>query len=186
MAGEVVHSLVELSVNPNYSTAFVSFTRPENGGIDITVDKIMAALDEKNISYGILENDINEAVEQKRYDENICVAKWDAPVDGVDGTIKYYYNTDAHLAPVENENGEVDYKNLGVVRNITAGTPIAVITLPTEGSPGKDIMGRVIAQKKGIAVNVKVGKGTSLINDGQEIIASVDGNLVLTFLPPTM
>ena len=178
MAGEVVHSLVELSVNPNYSTAFVSFTRPENGGIDITVDKIMAALDEKNISYGVLESDINEAVEQKRYDENICVAKWDAPVDGVDGTIKYYYNTDAHLAPVENENGEVDYKNLGVVRNITAGTPIASITLPTEGSPGKDIMGRVIAQKKGIAVNVKVGKGTSLINDGQEIIASVDGNLV--------
>lgn len=178
MAGEVLHSMVELSVNPNYSTAFVSFTRPENGGIDITVDKIMAALDEKNISYGILENDIKEAVEQKRYEENICVAKWDAPIDGVDGTIKYYYNTDAHLAPVENENGEVDYKNLGVVRNITSGTPIATITLPTEGSPGKDIMGRVIAQKKGIAVNVKVGKGTSLINDGQEIIASVDGNLV--------
>lgn len=178
MSGEVVHSLVELSVNPNYSTAFVSFTRPENGGIDISVEKIMAALDEKNISYGILESDIRQAVEEKRYEENICVAKWDAPVDGVDGTIKYYYNTDKHLAPVENENGEVDYKNLGVVRNITAGTPIATITLPTEGSPGKDIMGRVISQKKGIAVNVKVGKGTSLINDGTEIIAGVDGNLV--------
>ena len=178
MAGEVVHSLVELSVNPNYSTAFVSFTRPENGGIDITVDKIMTALDEKNVNYGILEDDIRQAVEEKRYDENICVAKWDAPVDGVDGTIKYFYNTDAHLAPVENENGEVDYKNLGVVRNITAGTPIASITLPTEGSPGKDIMGRVIQQKKGIAVNVKAGKGTSLVNDGQELIASIDGNLV--------
>ena len=178
MAGEVLHSMVELSVNPNHSTAFVSFTRPENGGIDITVDKIMAALEENFISYNILEDDIKEAVEQKRYDENICVAKWDAPVDGVDGTIKYYYNTDAHLAPVENENGEVDYKNLGVVRNITAGTTIATITLPTEGSPGKDIMGKVIAQKKGIAVNVKVGKGTSLINDGQELIATVDGNLV--------
>ncbi len=178
MSDEIVHSMVELSINPNHSTAFVSFTRPENGGIDITVDKIMNALYEKNVSYGILEDDIKEAVEQKRYDENICVAKWDAPVDGVDGSIKYFYKIDSTLAPVENEHGIVDYKNLGVVRNITAGTPIAAITLPTEGSPGKDITGKVVAQKKGIAVNVNVGPGTQLINDGKELIAAVNGNLV--------
>ncbi len=178
MSDEIVHSMVELSINPNHSTAFVSFTRPENGGIDITVDKIMNALYDKNVSYGILEDDIKEAVEQKRYDENICVAKWDAPIDGVDGSIKYFYKIDSTLAPVENEHGIVDYKNLGVVRNITAGTPIAAITLPTEGSPGKDITGKVVAQKKGIAVNVNVGPGTQLINDGKELIAAVNGNLV--------
>lgn len=178
MSDEIVHSVVELSINPNHSTAFVSFTRPENGGIDISVDKIMNALNENYISYGILEDDIEEAVEQKRYDENICVAKWDPPVDGVDGSIKFFYKIDANLAPVENEHGIVDYKNLGVVRNITAGTPIAAITLPTEGTPGKDITGKVVPQKKGVAVTVNVGKGTSLINDGKEIIAAVDGNLV--------
>lgn len=178
MSDEIVHSVVELSINPNHSTAFVSFTRPENGGLDISVDKIMNALYEKNISYGILEDDIEDAVEQKRYNENICVAKWDAPVDGVDGSIKFFYKIDSNLAPVENEHGIVDYKNLGVVRNITAGTPIAAITLPTEGSPGKDITGKVVPQKKGVAVTVNVGKGTSLINDGKEIIAAVDGNLV--------
>lgn len=178
MADEIVHSVVELSINPNHSTAFVSFTRPENGGIDITVEKIMSALNENYISYGVLNDVIEEAVEQKRYGENICVAKWDPPVDGVDGSIKFFYKIDANLAPVENEHGIVDYKNLGVVRNITAGTPIAAITLPTEGEPGKDITGRVVPQKKGVAVTVNVGTGTSLINDGKEIIAAVDGNLV--------
>ena len=178
MADEIIHSVVELSINPNHSTAFVSFTRPENGGIDISVDKIMNALYENYISYGILEDDIEEAVEQKRYGENICVAKWDPPVDGVDGSIKFFYKIDSNLAPVENEHGVVDYKNLGVVRNITAGTTIAAITLPTEGTPGKDITGKEVPQKKGIAVTVNVGKGTSLINDGKEIIAAVDGNLV--------
>lgn len=178
MADEIVHSVVELSMNPNRSTAFVSFTKPENGGMDITVDRIMRALDEKHISYGILQDDINEAVENKRYNENICVAKWDAPVDGTDGSIKFFYKIDSNLAPVENEHGIVDYKNLGVVRNITAGTPIAAITLPTEGSPGKDITGMVVNQKKGVAVTVNVGKGTSLIDDGKQIIAAVDGNLV--------
>lgn len=174
----VMHSMVEVSVNPNHTTAFVSFSRPENGGSDITVGKVMAALDEKNVSYGILDEDIKLAVEQKRYDENICVAKWDMPQDGVDGTIKYFYNIETHAAPVENENGVVDYKNLGRVRNITAGTPIAAITLPTEGEPGKDVTGRIVMQKKGVPVKVNVGQGTSLINDGKEIIAAVDGNLV--------
>lgn len=179
MADEIiVHSTVELSINPNHSTAFVSFSRPENGGIDISVDKIMKVLEENFISYGILSDDIKDAVENRRYDENICVAKWDAPVDGVDGSIKYFYNMDANKAPVENEHGVVDYKNLGQVRNITAGTPIAAITLPTEGEPGKDITGKVIPQKKGIAVKVNVGSGTSLVNDGKELIAAIDGNLV--------
>lgn len=179
MADElIIHSTVELSINPNHSTAFVSFTRPENGGMDITVDKIMKALNENYISYGILTDEINEAVENRRYEENICVAKWDAPVDGVDGSIRYFYNMDVNKAPVENEHGEVDYKNLGQIRNITAGTPIAAITLPTEGEPGKDITGKIVPQKKGIAVNVNVGSGTSLINDGKELIAAIDGNLV--------
>lgn len=174
----VVHSMVEVSVNPNYTTAFMSFSRPENGGVDITVEKVMAAINEKNVSYGILDDDIKLAVEQKRYDENICVAKWDPPQDGIDGTVKYFYNIESHAAPVENEHGIVDYKNLGLVRNITAGTPIAAITLPTEGEPGKDIMGRPVIQKKGVPAKVNVGSGTSLINDGKEIIAAVDGNLV--------
>lgn len=174
----ILHSAVEVSVNPNHTTAFMSFSKPENGGADITVEKVMAALDEKNISYGILEEDIKLAVEQKRYEENICVAKWDMPQDGTDGTIKYFYNIESHAAPVENEHGIVDYKNLGLVRNITAGTPIAAITLPTEGEPGKDITGRIVMQKKGIPAKVNVGNGTSLVNDGKEIIAALDGNLV--------
>lgn len=178
MSEEIVHSTIDVSVNPNHTTAFVSFSKPENGGIDVTVEKVMSALEEKNVSFGILKEEIERAVEQKRYDENICAARWEPPTDGVDGTIKYFYRTDQCTAPVENEHGVVDYKNLGLVRNITAGTPIAKITLPTDGEPGKDILGITVQQKKGVPVPLNVGQGTSLINDGTELIAAIDGNLV--------
>lgn len=178
MSEEIVHSTIDVSVNPNKTTAFVSFSKPENGGIDVTLDKVMSALSEKNVSFGILKDELERAVEQKRYDENICAACWEAPTDGVDGTIKYFYRTDKCTAPVENEHGVVDYKNLGLVRNITAGTPIAEITLPTDGEPGRDITGMVVQQKKGTPVNLNIGAGTSLINDGTQLIAAVDGNLV--------
>lgn len=174
----VVHSQIEVSINPNNSTAFVSFSKPMNGGLDATFEKIMEALDDRYICHGILEDDIKKAVEQKRYGENICAAKWDAPVDGVDGVIKYFYKTDQAIRPVENEQGEVDFKNLGLVRNITAGTPIAMITPPTEGESGVDILGKTVMQKKGTPAVYTVGAGTSLVNDDTEIIAAVDGNLV--------
>ena len=177
MTEEVKHSVVDISVNPNYTTAFLSFSRPENGGRDITVETIADALEARNISYGILEDDIRDAVENKKYDENICAARWDPPEDGVDGEIKYFYRIDQNIAPVENEHGIVDYKNLGLVRNITAGTPIAEISMPTEGTPGRDIMGRVVLQKKGTPAKYSLGKGVSLVNEGTQIIAAVDGNL---------
>lgn len=172
-----VHSKVEISVNPNYTTAFVSFTKPENGGSDVTYEKIISLLDEKGITYGVLKEDILGAVEEKRYDENICAARWTPPEDGVDGKVTYHFDTNTVIKPVEDEHGVVDYKNLGIVRNITSGTPIATITLPTEGEPGVDIQGRPVPQKKGVPANIRAGTGTSLINDGTELIATVDGNL---------
>ena len=177
MADEVVHSTVDININPNRTAAFITFNRPKNGGLDITVDKIMSVLEANFVKHGIMEDDIKKAVELRRYDENICAAKWTAPINGVDGSIKYFYNTNANAAPIENEDGSVDYKNLGLVRNITAGTPIAAITLPTEGEPGIDVTGMVVKQKPGVPAKYNVGTGTSLINDGKEIIAAIDGNL---------
>ena len=173
----VVHSMIELSMDPNRTTAFVSFTRPENGGIDISVNRIMSALEEKGITFGVLKEAIARAVERKLYDENICVAQWEAPENGIDGEIKYFYKPQQSVSPVENEHGVVDYKNLGLVRNITQGTPIARISPPTEGKPGTDITGRVVNQKKGVPVKLNIGNGTTLVNDDTEIIAATSGNL---------
>ncbi len=173
----VIHSIIDISMDANRTTAFVSFTRPENGGMDISVSKIMAALEEKNICFGVMRDIIEKVVDRRLYDENICVARWEPPEDGIDGEIKYFYKPERNIAPIENEHGIVDYKDLGLVRNITAGTPIATISMPTEGKPGKDITGRIVVQKKGVPAKVNVGAGTSLINDGTEIIAAIDGNL---------
>ncbi|MDE6726551.1 MAG: FapA family protein, partial [Oscillospiraceae bacterium] len=85
---------------------------------------------------------------------------------------------DKHIAPVEDENGVVDYKNLGLINNITSGTPIAEISMPTEGTPGTDITGKHIPQRVGTPAKFNVGAGTQLVNNDTEIIAAIDGNLV--------
>lgn len=175
--GKIIHSEVEISVDPNCTTAFMTITAPENGGLDITEDKVTAAVREKKIAFGLDEAALSDAVENKRYGENICIARWKPPVDGQDGKIEYFYNREQTFKPVEDENGNVDYKNLGLVRNIYRGTAIAKITPPTEGEPGVDIMGKSVRQRVGTASSYTIGKGTELTADGTQIIASVDGNL---------
>lgn len=172
-----VHAVVEISVDPNLTTAFMEVAAPQNDGMDVTLAQIKSAITEKGIYYGIFEDALSTIVENKRYGENICIARWQPPVDGVDGTIKYHFDKDSVIAPVEDEHGTVDYKNLGLVKNIYKGTPIADITMPTEGEPGKDISGKPVPQHIGVPVSINLGNGTVLTEDGMQIIASVDGNL---------
>ena len=173
-----INSVLEISIDPNRTTAFITFSRPENGGMDVTVEKVMALLEENFVSHGIQTETIEKAVAQKRYNENICAAKWTAPVDGIDGVVQYYFNKDKHIAPVEDEQGNVDYKNLGLINNIIAGTPIAEISLPTQGEPGTDITGASVPQKVGVPARYNVGAGTKLMNNDTQIVAAISGNLI--------
>ncbi len=172
-----VHAAAEISVDPNLTTAFMTVSAPQNGGLDITMDKIRAAIDEKNISYGIFEDSLQSIVDDKRYEENICIARWKAPVDGIDGEIRYHFDKSTVIAPTEDEHGTVDYKNLGLVKNTLTGTVIADISMPTEGEPGKDICGKTVHQHIGVPARVNLGSGTALTEDGLQVIAAVDGNL---------
>lgn len=172
-----VHAEVEISVDPNFTAAFIEVKAPQNGGMDVTADQIRKAITEKNIYFGIDDDVVDKIAENKRYGENICLARWKPPVDGIDGTIKYHFDKDSVIAPVEDEHGTVDFKNLGLVKNIYRGTAIADITMPTDGEPGKDISGKPVPQHIGVPVNVNIGSGTVLTEDGLQIIASVDGNL---------
>ena len=172
-----VHAAVEISVDPRMSTAFMTITPPQNGGLDITMDKIRTALREKDITFGVYEDTIQSALDNSRYNENLCVAQWTAPVDGIDGSITYHFDKESVTAPVEDEHGTVDYKNLNIVKNILQGTTIATITMPTEGEAGTDISGRPVPQHIGVPANVNLGNGTALSADGTQIIAAIDGNL---------
>ncbi len=172
-----IHGVVEISVDPNFTTAFMAMTQPQNGGLDVTLDMVRNAVKEKGITYGLNEDALVDAVEKKRYGENICIARWTPPINGIDGEIKYHFDKDTVIAPVEDETGTVDYKNLGVVKNILTGTTIGTISLPTEGEPGIDITGRTVSQHIGVPAKISIGKGTVITEDGTELIAVTDGNL---------
>ena len=99
----------------------------------------MEVLDKNNVKYGLDTDMIKGIVIDKKYSSKLPVAKWTPPVNGVDGTITYRFETVVKNAPVEDEHGFVDYKNLGLIRTVRNGDVIADITMPTEGEPVPDL-----------------------------------------------
>lgn len=172
-----IDSVVSIYINNNGSEAYVTVEPPQNGGADVTERDIRDALDKNKVIYGIDDEMVKRIAEEKLYSRKNLVAQWTPPVNGVDGTIHYYFEKQLNIAPVEDEHGFVDYKNLGLIRTVHEGDLIADITLPTPGEPGMDVRGRTLRQIVGKKAQYTLGTNTVLTDDGLQILAKVDGNI---------
>lgn len=168
---------ISVTVTSNCSEVYVTAEPPENGGKEVTYEDIMKHLTELKITYGIDDSAVKRIANEKLYGERTLVAVWKPAVNGVDGTITYRYEKQVKIAPVEDEHGFVDYKNLGLIRTVHKGDIIADITLPTEGEPGMDVRGQVLRQIVGKKASYTVGTNTALNEDGTQIVATSDGNI---------
>lgn len=175
--GLPVDCAVAVNVLSNGSEAYVIVEPPKNGGAEVTLNTIMEALNKNNVTYGLDMDMINSIVNDKRYSSKLPVARWTPPVNGMDGTITYLYEREVKSAPVENEHGFVDYKNLGLIRTLHKGDVIANITMPTDGEPGTDVRGRQLRQIVGKKAKFTVGTNTAVTEDGLQIVVNADGNL---------
>lgn len=175
--GLPVDSTVAVNVLSNGSEAYITVEPPKNGGAEITEAAIMDVLDKNNVKYGLDMNMIKNIVADKKYSSKLLVAKWTPPVNGTDGTITYKFDREVKNAPVEDEHGFVDYKNLGLIRTVHAGDIIAEITMPTDGEPGTDVRGKTLRQILGKKAKYTVGTNTKVTEDGLQIISTADGNI---------
>ena len=172
-----VAAFAVVEVTLGFKEAYVTIVSPKNGGADISAFTVENALREKGVVYGIDNDIIREKVEKRAYDKQFVAAKWLAPVNGVDGTITYLFDTKTDLKPKEDDDGFVDYKDLGSIRNVTKDTVIAEITLPTLGEPGVDLRNIRVQQIVGRKAQFGLGDNTLLTEDGTKIVAACDGHL---------
>jgi len=174
---EAVNGNAVITIDDHYLTAHVVVNEPQFGGRPYTYEMLCDELVMRGVRYNVFHDDLKQIFEKKYYGRSVLAAKGEPPVDGVNGTIKYLYDRSNAQVFEEDEFGNVDYRDLGIVTNIEEGTVIAEITLPTEGEPGKDIRGIVAMPMPGKAVPLNIGAGTKLSEDGLSIYAEISGNL---------
>ncbi|MCL2107998.1 MAG: FapA family protein [Oscillospiraceae bacterium] len=177
MARVPVNGGVFVEVTEDKLHAYLYITEERDGGEPVTSDDINRVLEVDHLLSDVDYDAANQLLADKKYNKKVCVAKGYLPTHGTDGTINYLFDPSNTLVPKKGSTGEVDYKDLGLVRNITKGEIIAEITQPTTGEEGQNVYGQPLMPVAGKPVRYIVGTGTELTETETEIIAAVSGNL---------
>lgn len=143
----------------------------------LTEYMVMQKLEESGVVYGILQSAIQNAVMYSS--DDVIVAKGKMPVNGVNASIKKKVEMNKQGQPEKLENDRVDYKNLGLFVVVKAGDLLAERIPHTQGIPGMNIFGEVVAAKPGKTVMLPAGKNTKIVED-HKIVAEIDGQVVVS------
>lgn len=145
----------------------------------ISTDVIYDLLKEKDVTYGIDEAGIVQYCKGTTFYKDFQVATGLRPVKGEDGSIEYFFTLDLRSVPTENDDGTVNYKELGLVRNVNSGDVLCRITPETEGIDGVDVFGNPVKATPGKPAVISTGKGVEVSEDGLEIVAINNGMVEL-------
>ncbi|MDR1741430.1 MAG: FapA family protein [Synergistaceae bacterium] len=141
-----------------------------------TKKDIKAALDFKNVVFGIDEDAIDEVLKLKLAGDSVVVARGLPPVNGEHAKIELLVDPDKP-PEVDEEADVVDHRSRSSFVLVSKGDKVAVKTPATPGTSGKSIIGVEIPPVPGKDVPFPIGSGLELSEDGLTLIASIDGRL---------
>ena len=146
----------------------------EDQNIEEIIDKV-----KEIIKYGLDEAKLRDLLTSNIQSYRTCIAKGVLPIDGKDGYIKYNFELEKKITPKILEDGTVDYRELNVINNVTAGEVLAELIPPKEGKSGIRVTGEEIPYKKGKIPLLKYGKNVKLLDNGRTIVAEKSGLVTL-------
>ena len=140
-------------------------------------DALRIALLSAGVSHGIMA-DVLEAMSAGRLTENVLIARGEAAVDGTDAWFEPLIARRRDVGvPRVQENGQIDFFDLGYAEVVRVGDPLMRRFPATNGESGRDVTGRELGPCPGKDRGFRrVGRGTRLSTDDPDLlVASVSG-----------
>lgn len=169
---------VRVWISPDGLCAYCVSAPPLAGGQELSLEMLKAAVEEREVKLGLINEALVSIVLEKAYLRIILIARGMEAEDGEDGYIEDLSNINETAKPMEDEYGKVDFKELGWIKNIPAGQQLCRIIPPTAGRDGFTVKGHRIHAKGGRAAPYVCGENTEYTDDGLYLISSVEGRLV--------
>ncbi|MCK5229740.1 MAG: DUF342 domain-containing protein, partial [Desulfobulbaceae bacterium] len=138
------------------------------------MDKLRAEIIEAGVEFGLLPKF------RKKDDETYSVAQGSSPINGRNATVKLHIKPSVVHTPKFSKPGKdtVDYRELGSIVNVKTGQLLLEKIPPSPGTSGKNVLGDQIPAKHGKDLKLKVGKGTTISENGIKIHSSLDGKFM--------
>lgn len=170
----------EIFITRDKLQAFLQVSPPVGSGRPCSLEQVKSLLAQKNIVYGIIEENLEKALQPENWGKRILVAQGEAARDGSNARIIYHFPLPSErVGPKIDERGRADYYDLGLIHNVKMGDFLAEKVPATEGTGGKDVTGKEIPARRGKDIPLPKGKNTIADEENLRLFAAIDGNVTI-------
>lgn len=185
--GERRDASCEIKISDNKMNACLILT-PSFGGKSITLEDVQKLLQEHKVVWGIVPTETIEEVVEKGSASSFIIAEGIEPIAGVDAQFVSSIPEAHERKPMIDEDGSVDYRELGDIVIVHKDDVLMQRIPPVEGKKGRNILGDIVnpsggadtpfsADKKGVCLNPKDNNQLLSMITGQPV-AVLNGMIV--------
>jgi len=172
-------SAMNIEVTEDEMKAFIHFSPPRYAGRHMDYDEVIEGLRGSGVVVGSDEEGIAKYLDEMDYSRPLVAAQGQKARNGKDSFIDYKVRVEkSSVSFEEDEQGKVDFRNLELLENVVVGQILAVKIPSEEGIPGRTVTNRILPAKSGKETSLQYGKGTILSEDGNELTAEINGQVV--------
>lgn len=170
---------VHVVIDAEKRKAVAYFYPPSNKGKLLNREEILSELKRFSVHYGIIEKNLDIYLKSHMFLTPVPVAVATPAKEGVSAKVDYKFDTSTKAKPKINEDGSVDFHDLGNINHVNAGDVLAVKSPVRYGEDGTDVTGRPIKPAKVNDALLKFGKNIHLSEDGLIMYSDVSGHVTL-------
>lgn len=173
-----IHVNPPVEISPDGFKATLTLFPPAQRFFKYTEKILTEVLQEYGVTEGVRVNDLPKIcayLNQKRQPiRNLLIAEGWPAEPGKDGRIEYAVSLQPEIGKLR-EDGSIDYKERGFLKDIEEDQEIARMIPPTPGREGKTVTGKTLPTQPGKPVKLKTGKNVALSADGLQLLAEREG-----------
>jgi len=171
---------VKVRILLNGLEAAITVNQGQEDGKQVSIDLARAALKKEKVLIGIDTDRLQSIFNEEEFGKEIIIAHGKPAVNGKDAKIKMYIDTKVDVVPKEDDKGNVDFKDIKLIQNVTKGQKLAELIPPIPGEAGLTVNDRKLLPVVGKMMQLPRGDNTEVSPDNPNIlIASIDGNVRL-------
>lgn len=181
MDGEIIPEPEKcaVTITPNGERAIAHFYPPTTGGALLEEKDIISELQRAGIRHGIRKKSIEHFLQHHEYGHDYIMAEATPPVQGYSAKIQYFFDINTTARPKLNEDGSVDFHQLGNIKAVKEGDKLATLKPAYRGKAGVSVYGKPLPPKKVRVRQLRFGRNIRLSEDRCNIYSEVSGHVTL-------
>ena len=169
-----------LSVSEDNMQAMLTLYPPPAGTLILDEKTLKTILHQEGVTYGIDQATLAESIAKQavldRPLRNIRIARGILPINGKNASLRFEVET----GPIPGKilkDGTIDFRDRKIFTGVDEQQLIATRVPQTNGTPGMNVLGKIIPPQPGVDVTVKVSGDVNYLPETGRVIATKAGVL---------